>query len=146
MINAQEVTATDTAARKNHVKIAQVLGNRCEILNRLWFQALNAENARQKMVRRHAWPIFQLRVVRPGVGLRIHSGSCDVMARLWTMEAMRVGRWLPSAHRAGRLHFGAAGLNRTRITPHVWYCPNRSTVSKDDQRRPSLFVAVVGQA
>jgi hypothetical protein len=65
-MNAHAVTATDTAARKNHVKIAQVLGNRCEILNRLWFQALNVEKTRQKMVRRHAWPIFQLRVVRAG--------------------------------------------------------------------------------
>jgi hypothetical protein len=81
----------DTATRTNHVKIAQVLGNRCEILNRRWFQALKAEKNRQMGVRRHAWLIFQLSVVRPGWGLRIHSGSCDVIARVWMTNAIRVG-------------------------------------------------------
>ena len=37
--------------------------------------------------RRHAWLIFQPRVVRPGWGLRIHSGSCDAIARLWRTDA-----------------------------------------------------------
>ncbi len=97
---------SDTATSANHVKIAQVLGKRCEILNRRWFQELIAEKNRQTGVRRHAWLIFQLRVVRSGWGLRIHSGSCDVMAGLWMTDARRAGA--PMAAAAGDLTCAAS--------------------------------------